>query len=116
MLSRKRHSPEQIINKSRQTEVAVAKQLSEQILERIWALVPGDYDLTRRRIGGFAYAQARLCLPTASTLSELKDWQPQAPGKAAQRWFFRIHCHHEQGFLPDSKNMQITKSQMVNLG
>ncbi len=51
-------------------------------------------------------------MPTASMPSAVTDWQPQPRGKAAEPWFFRIHCHHEQGFLPDSKNIQTTKNQM----
>ncbi len=55
--------------------------------------------LLQRGVGGLAHPQPELCLLTASKRSELTDWQPQAPGKAAERWFFRIHYHHEQVFV-----------------
>ena len=50
------------------------------------------------------------------TPPELTDASSQAPGKAAQSWFFPIHCQHKQEFLTELKNTQTSKSQMVNRG
>ena len=56
-------------------EVAVPKELFEQLLERIWALAPGGSVVGARIVDSQCLAQGAVCLLVADTLARLPRWE-----------------------------------------